>query len=98
MSKRCAGMRDIKDIRLEINEIDERMRELFESRMALAGEVAEYKMKNGLPIYDKEREDEVIRRRSAELSDASLLCFYEKFLHSVMDISKDYQNAIQKNG
>ena len=55
--KEVSPMRDLKDIRLEINEIDEAMGKLFERRMLLAKDVAIYKQAHDLPIFDKVREE-----------------------------------------
>ena len=49
-------MRDLQDIRKEIDSIDSRIVELYESRMKLTSEVAEYKIETGKKIFDKERE------------------------------------------
>lgn len=49
-------MRDLQEIRKEIDSIDSRIVELYESRMKLTSEVAEYKIETGKKIFDKERE------------------------------------------
>ena len=77
--------------RKRINEIDGKMRELFEERMKCAEAVAEYKRERGLAIFDAAREDEVIRRNSELVEDETLREFYVQFLKSNMDISKGYQ-------
>ena len=50
-------MRDLLEIRDEIDELDDKIVELYESRMQLTTEVAEYKIETGKQIFDKERED-----------------------------------------
>ena len=87
-------MRDIKDIRKDINDIDSEMRELFTRRMNAAREVAEYKSAHGLPIFDKEREQEVINCNASKLDDEILRPFYVNFLQSTMDVSKSYQDTL----
>ena len=49
-------MKDLNDIRVEIDEVDKTITELYEKRMKLAEEVAEYKIANGKAVYDKKRE------------------------------------------
>ena len=49
-------MRDLTELRKEIDEIDGQMVKLFEQRMAVSEEVAEYKVAVGKKILDKERE------------------------------------------
>ena len=87
-------MRDLKDIRVTINEIDEKMRELFIMRMNAAKEVAEYKNAHGLPILDAAREAEVIEKNASMLEDEKLRPYYVKFLESTMMVSKNYQDMI----
>lgn len=50
-------MRDLAELRKDIDEIDEQMVKLFERRMAISEEVAEYKVASGKRILDKEREN-----------------------------------------
>ena len=50
-------MRDLLEIRDEIDELDDKIVELYERRMQLTTEVAEYKIETGQQIFDKERED-----------------------------------------
>ena len=49
-------MRDLAELRLEIDRIDRQMVELFEQRMAVSEEVAQYKVATGKRILDRERE------------------------------------------
>ena len=49
-------MKDLDKIRDEIDGIDSRLLALYEERMRLASEVAEYKISVGKPVLDKERE------------------------------------------
>lgn len=53
-------MDKIKDLRLKINKIDEKLFELIVERMDFAKEIGEIKKVNGLGIVDKDREKEVI--------------------------------------
>ena len=87
-------MKDLNDIRARINEIDKKMRELFEMRMDAAREVAEYKAKNALPIFDEAREREVIKSNCEVLSDNELQPYYVEFLKTTITVSKEYQRAL----
>ena len=49
-------MRDLLELREEIDGIDRRITELYQRRMEIAGEVASYKIKNGRKVLDRERE------------------------------------------
>ncbi|MDE7327389.1 MAG: chorismate mutase [Lachnospiraceae bacterium] len=51
-------MIDLKDSRAEIDRIDQQIVALFERRMQVAADVAEYKKSVGKPVFDKAREEE----------------------------------------
>ena len=79
------------EARETINGIDRDMARLFERRMETVRRISEYKRAHGLPVFDAAREQAVIRRNSALIADETLREEYVRFLHAVMDISKDYQ-------
>ncbi|MDF2589724.1 MAG: Prephenate dehydratase [Anaerocolumna sp.] len=54
-------MIDLIQIRQEIDQVDKQIVELFEHRMQLAKEVAEFKIQTGKKVFDKEREVEKLR-------------------------------------
>lgn len=87
-------MKDIKDIRKDINNIDAQMADLFTRRMDLAKEVSEYKKERGLPIYDKEREDQVIQNNLKYIANEEIKDSYVDFITSTMRISRDYQRRL----
>ena len=87
-------MRELNDIRLDINNVDEKMRDLFVKRMKLSAEVAEYKNERGLAVNDSSRENVVIEKNTERLDDKTLLPYYVSFLKSNMEISKSYQNML----
>ena len=53
-------MNKLEESRIKIDEIDTKMRELFEARMEAVRGVAEYKKENAMPIFDEKREKAVI--------------------------------------
>lgn len=50
-------MVDLQESRKKIDEVDRKLLELFEYRMQLASEVAEYKRSTGKPVFDPAREE-----------------------------------------
>ena len=56
-------MKDLIELRQEIDEIDQQMVELFEKRMGVSAEVARYKIANGKKVFDKEREHEKLTEK-----------------------------------
>ncbi len=89
-------MNDLDNARNIINEVDKEMAELFEKRMNAAKLVAEYKKTAGLPIYDKQREIDVIKKNSAYIKDDEIREYYINFLQDEMNISKKYQERLIK--
>lgn len=74
-------MRDLKDIRVEIDKIDKQILSLFNQRMNLTDEVADYKRSVGKPVYDKVREDEKLEALSANADDSFSKKLYMNFTH-----------------
>ena len=77
-----------------INEVDREMAELFVKRMRAAEIIAAYKGENGLPILDRDREDELIGANSRYIEDGILLEYYINFIKSNMEISRRYQSRL----
>lgn len=82
---------DLEKSRAKIDEIDAKIMELFEMRMNTVLDVAEYKKENGLDIFHPDREKTVIDKNVNRIKDDNLKKYAEKFLISLMDISKEYQ-------
>lgn len=87
-------MDDLLKIREEIDKIDSELVKLFEQRMKYVLEVAEYKKKNNLEVFHKSREEEVIKNGIKHLNDKRFSDSVEKFLNSIMKISREMQNEI----
>ena len=87
-------MNQLDKAREKINAIDVQMRELFEQRMKAVEEVAEYKLKNNMKIFDPDREAEVIEKNSIKMQNEKLKPYYREYIQEVMDISKSYQESI----
>ncbi len=58
-------MIDLQESRIKIDEIDQKIVELFEARMNLALDIADYKRSVGKPIYDPAREEEKLEKLRA---------------------------------
>ena len=84
-------MKDIKDLRKEIDVIDDEMIPLFERRMNVAKQVAEYKRANGETVLQTGREKEVLSRAVDRLSDKGYSNEAVDFMAAVMDLSKEVQ-------
>ena len=70
--KEGARLNQLDKAREKINAIDVQMRELFEQRMKAVEEVAEYKLKNNMKIFDPNREAEVVEKNSIKMQNEKL--------------------------
>ncbi|MBQ8292266.1 MAG: chorismate mutase [Bacilli bacterium] len=89
-------MSELDNTRKKINEIDKEIAKLFEERMVCSKEVAEYKIKHAMPIFDASREQEVIDRNAKMIENDVIREYYINFLKQTMDISKQYQARLIK--
>ena len=53
---------DLSTLRNEIDRIDSQLVQLYEQRMEICSQVAEYKIENGKKVFDKTREEEKLAR------------------------------------
>lgn len=87
-------MKDLKNVRTEINKVDEELAKLFEKRMDLCKEVAAYKHEHGLPVKDHAREKEILENCKSRLTESEYGSYYVQFVKNVIDLSCQYQNQI----
>lgn len=87
-------MKELTQIRQEIDEIDKQLVELFEKRMDCAGEVAEYKRGTGKAIYDPIREKNKIEILTEGQKDTFMAKAIEEMFLQLMSISRRYQYSI----
>lgn len=87
-------MRELSELRKEIESIDKEMAALFTKRMLCSREIAHYKKANGIPILDSGREKDLIAKNEAYIENEVLKPYYRKFMQEIMDISKLYQHKI----
>ncbi len=87
-------MNKIEEKRLIINDIDQKMVELFEKRMEAVKEIALYKKENKLPIFDEEREKALIEKNLSYLKNQELKEYYLEFEKALLKESKEYQKKL----
>ena len=84
---------DINNLRNEIDSIDDELVRLFERRMNIAAEIAEYKRANGLAVSDRGRERQVINKVTSKV--APHFSNYTRVLYQTMfDVSCSYQRGL----
>ena len=89
-------MRELAELRQELDGLDREIVALFERRMRISREVAQYKLCHGLPVLDQSREAQVIASRTAMLSDASLAPSVHALFEAIMALSRQEQEAVLK--
>ena len=82
---------DLNELRNEINTIDDEILKLFLRRMDVAEQVADYKREHNLPIYQPQREREILKTVAEKAGDE--MGGYARVLFSMlMELSKSNQN------
>lgn len=90
-------MSELDEYRSEISDIDMEIAELFQRRMMICKNIAEYKRQRGLPIRDLSRERDLTARNLEVIREEELRPFYETFLKNTIDISCAYQEKVMNH-
>ena len=85
-------MSDIDDYRNRIDEIDKEITKLFEERMDTVINIANYKKDRNLPIFNRDREDEVVEKNVGYLKNNDYAEETRKFFISLMEVSRELQS------
>lgn len=85
-------MAGLDDYRIKIDELDKEITRLFEERMDTVIEIANYKKDNNLPIFNRDREDEVIEKNVGYLNNNDYSEETRKFFISLMEVSRELQS------
>ncbi len=91
------NMRDLSVVRDDINDTDKKIIELFEKRMDLSKEVADYKIKNSLPVFDAKREAQKLEGVKALVKNKNYCDWAVKLLNDMMLYSKEYQRKLSQS-
>ena len=83
--------RDIDVLRDELNDLDHRIADLFEKRMAINAELAVAKKERREPIYDRNREDEKLDDITKNHSNPFIVKGLEEIFIQMMSIGRKYQ-------
>lgn len=84
-------MLDLNEIRGRIDGIDREMVRLFEERMAICREVAQFKIETGKPVLDREREQQKITALRALAHSAFNARSVEELFTQIMAMSRKMQ-------
>ncbi len=81
---------DLQGYRQKIDGIDEELVRLFRERMEVCADIAQWKAKNGQPVYDARRERSLLSR-VADLAGEEMDEYVRVLYTTIMDLSKAYQ-------
>lgn len=86
---------DLKELRIQIDALDRQMVALFDRRMRIAADVAAYKIENGLPILDANRENAKLDAVAAMAAEDMADYTRSLYVH-LMALSRDYQKQLMQ--
>ena len=84
---------ELNNYREHLDTIDKELLRLFIERMAIAGEIAQWKQQNRMPVLDLRREKEKLRAME-EMSPEDLKEYSVSLFSLIMELSRSYQNRI----
>ena len=85
-------MANLEDYRTEIDNIDKELTALFEKRMDVVLKVAQYKKDNNLPVFQSNREEEVLDKAVNNLKNKDYTKEIREYFNCIMKISKGYEH------
>lgn len=85
---------DLTQLRKDIDEIDRQLVELYEQRMDICKRVAEYKIENHKPVFDKQRETEKLQKVCGLARKEENRKGVEELFTQLMSLSRKLQYGI----
>lgn len=82
------------DLRKDIDNIDNKIAQLFKQRLDCVKKIAEIKKENSINIYDEKRESEILSRICSSSNENGGL--FKELFCAIINISKNYQEDIIK--
>ena len=82
---------DLTKLREQIDEVDRQIVELYERRMEICGQVAQYKIETGKKVFDKEREEEKLRKVKSMTHSEFNSHGIEELFEQIMSMSRKLQ-------
>lgn len=82
---------DLLDLRDQLDRIDEQIVKLYEERMEICSQVADYKIKTGKKVFDKTREEEKLRRVKALTHNDFNAHGVQELFEQIMSMSRKLQ-------
>lgn len=87
-------MRNIEELRKEIDKIDQELVALFERRMDVVNEVAKFKIATGKALKDSNREKTLIEKNITFLKNKDYKHYLKVFFKDIMESSRSFQSQL----
>ena len=87
---------ELKNLRDTIDGIDGELLRLFEKRMETVSEIAEYKKANGIPVLNRQRENELLNAIS-EKADPKTEQYVRILFNTLLDLSRSSQRRFLRS-
>lgn len=91
-------MQDLQQLRQQIDAIDQQLGQLFLQRMEVVRQVASFKLEQGLPVLQSQREQQVIQQ-ARQRAPEEMADYMEEFFTAAMAVSRQMQqDLIDRHG
>lgn len=84
---------DLNELRNQIDGIDKELVRLFKERMEIAAEVGRYKQENGVPVFNRQREREIVNNVTENVPE-ELQSYTKTLYQTLFELSRSYQKRI----
>lgn len=84
---------DLNELRNKIDGIDKELVKLFKERMEIAAEVGKFKQENGVPVFNRQRERDIINNVTADMPE-ELQSYTKTLYQTLFELSRSYQKRI----
>lgn len=84
---------DLNELRNKIDSIDTELVKLFKERMETAAEVGRFKQENGVPVFNRQREREIINKVTDSVPE-ELQSYAKTLYQTLFELSRSYQKKI----
>lgn len=92
-------MATLEELRVQLDGIDEQIVKLYQERMAVCEQVAQYKIENGKKVFDKERERAKLASVTAGVTDELYKKGLSELFEQIMSVSRKLQyQLLTKSG
>lgn len=85
---------ELEELRKEIDAVDGEIVRAFEKRIQIAENVARCKIEKGLPVLDRKREAELLKKREEMLSNKELASDIDRLYELLMSLSRAHQRRL----